>query len=281
MTSKEDMHAFQLDITDLTTTSADGTPIRITRIGRGPDVILVHGGMDDTSSWVPVATVLGRHHRCWLVHRRRADTGDDYSLDREVDDLSAVLERIGGPASVVGHSYGALIALHALLRMPALPVMAAILYEPPLIAEGPVVRGLLDPITTATERGDYAAALHSYLREFAGLTPTLAVEKSRDTWLQSQIPALLREVEMADRLKWTAETYTGITVPTLLLLGDRSAEHSNRDSTLALAKTLPAARLVGMPRHGHLAHRRDPAYVAALIRTYLADPAHTDLQAAK
>lgn len=268
------MDSFQLDINRLTVTSADGTPITVTRIGHGPDLVLVHGGMDDPSSWMPMATALGLHHRCWLLHRRRADAGDAYSLDREIDDLAAVLEKVDHPARVVAHSYGALITLQALLREPALPITAAALYEPPLTVGGPVVGDLLEPLNAAAARGDYATALHTYLRDVAGFAPAVAEEQARNTWLQSQVPALLPEIEVADRLLWTAGTYANVVVPTMLLLGGRSAEHPNRDSTLALAKVLPAARLVGMPRHGHLAHRRDPAYVAALIRSYFADPAH-------
>ncbi|MFK0249577.1 alpha/beta fold hydrolase [Amycolatopsis azurea] len=257
-------------------TSADGTPIVINQVGHGPDVVLIHGGMDDATSWLPVASSLASWgFRCWLPHRRRADTGQHYSIDREIDDLAAVLSLADGAARVIGHSYGAVIVLRALLRTPALPIKTAVLYEPPLTAGGPIVGDLLAPIADASAAGDHAAALLIYLRDVAGFTPELAEQHARCAWLQHQVPALLPEIEVADRLAWTPDIYAGITVPTMLLLGERSAPHPNRDSTLALAETLPAAHLVGMPQHGHLANRRDPTYVAALIRSYLADPGHS------
>ncbi|HET6285813.1 MAG TPA: alpha/beta hydrolase [Amycolatopsis sp.] len=257
--------------------SADGTPIMVHRVGDGSDVVLVHGGMDSSVSWMPVASSLARRgYRCWLPQRRRADTGEEYSLDREIDDLAAVLELANGAARIVGHSYGALIALRALLRTPALPIAAAVLYEPPLTADGPIVGDLLAPIAAAAAGGDHAAALLMYLRDVAGLTPEAAQRQAGNAWMQSQVPALLPEIEAADRLVWTPKTYAAIAVPTMLLLGERSAPHPNRDSTLALAQTLPASRVVRMRRHGHLAHRRAPSYVAGLIRSYLADHAHAD-----
>ncbi|WP_167406457.1 alpha/beta fold hydrolase [Amycolatopsis thailandensis] len=269
------MHSFQID--RHTVASADGTPIVVNRVGDGPDVVILHGGMDSAASWLPVASSLARRgYRCWLPHRRRADTGEDYSLEREIDDLAAVLGLADGPARIVGHSYGALIALRALLRAPALPIAAAVLYEPPLTVGGPIVGDRLTPIAAASAAGDNAAALHIYLRDVAGFTPELAEQQARNTWLQNQVPALLPEIEVADRLVWTPEAYAAIAVPTMLLLGERTAPHPNRDSTLALAETLPANRLVRMRQHGHLAHRRDHAYVAGLIRSHLADHAQPD-----
>lgn len=110
-------------------TSADGTTIASHRMGKGPHLVVVHGTGGDHSAWARTAPILAERFTLHLVDRRgRGDSGDgaQYALEREVEDVVAVVEGIGGPVHLYGHSFGGACALEAALRT---PVRSLILYE--------------------------------------------------------------------------------------------------------------------------------------------------------
>ena len=131
-----------------TVTSADGTRLAVRRVGAGDPVVLLHGTGGGLHSWAGVADLLAADHRVWLVARRGYAPSDVpagvNSFDREVADVHAVLSAVGdedgAPAHLVGASYGATLALHAVRdAVPGHPQAARslALYEPPLFASGP------------------------------------------------------------------------------------------------------------------------------------------------
>jgi len=112
--------------------SADGTPIAVEWSGEGPPVVLVAGALCDRGSTRPLAEALaGRFRVAGYDRRGRGDSGDTppYAVEREVEDLAAVLADAGGTASVYGHSSGAGLVLHAAAR--GLPIDRLVLHEPP------------------------------------------------------------------------------------------------------------------------------------------------------
>ena len=97
-------------------TSKDGTPIAYACQGSGPAVILVGGGLDDGSENVPLATELARHFTVYNYARRgRGDSGDTlpYSVEREIEDIEALIAEAGGSAHLVGVSTGGALVLEA------------------------------------------------------------------------------------------------------------------------------------------------------------------------
>jgi pimeloyl-ACP methyl ester carboxylesterase len=96
--------------------SKDGTPIAYWRSGLGTPLLLVHGTMHDRLIWTPVLCALERHVSVYVMDRRgRSDSGDApaYALEREWEDIAAVVDAIGSPVDVVGHSFGGTCALEA------------------------------------------------------------------------------------------------------------------------------------------------------------------------
>ena len=92
--------------------SKDGTRIAYERSGAGPALVLVHGTTADHTRWAPVLPMLERIFTVYAVDRRgRGQSGDaaDYSIEREYEDIAAVVSSIPGPVNLLGHSYGALI----------------------------------------------------------------------------------------------------------------------------------------------------------------------------
>ena len=153
-----------------TITSADNTPIAFERSGRGPPLVLVHGTTADHTRWAPVLPTLEEHFTVYAIDRRgRGESGDtpEYDLEREFEDVTAVVESIDEPVVLLGHSYGALCSLEAALRTDNLRRL--ILYEPPLPVSNydPDTEDVLDEMTALVDDGENEQALVQFFREIA------------------------------------------------------------------------------------------------------------------
>jgi hypothetical protein len=115
-------------------TSADGTAIGFDQCGTGPAVILVQGALMDRTdpTMSGVAVGLSRWFTVFNYDRRgHGDNGDTqpYAVERETEDLAAVIVTAGGSAAVFGGSSGAALAPRVAARNPAISKLA--LWEPP------------------------------------------------------------------------------------------------------------------------------------------------------
>jgi pimeloyl-ACP methyl ester carboxylesterase len=119
--------------------SADGTRIAFRRLGSGPAIVMVHGSIATHTAWMRVARLLAGRYTCFAMDRRgRSHSGagtSPYSIEREYEDVCAVLDAAGPGAFLAGHSFGAICALGAVLLH---PVSRLVIYEPPFPAGGPV-----------------------------------------------------------------------------------------------------------------------------------------------
>jgi pimeloyl-ACP methyl ester carboxylesterase len=150
-----------------TVVSRDGTTIAFDRLGKGPPVALVGGAAVDRSSNAPLAELLAADFTVFNIDRRgRGDSGDTppYAVDREIEDIGAVLEEAGGSAHLFGSSGGAALALEAAAG--GLPVRKLALWEPPYILDetkrppGDNVEQL-EKMIAEGRRGDAAAYFHA------------------------------------------------------------------------------------------------------------------------
>jgi pimeloyl-ACP methyl ester carboxylesterase len=118
-------------------TSRDGTPIAFDRLGDGPPVIMVCGAMCDRALMRPTAEELAKHFTVFNYDRRgRGDSADTapYAVEREIEDIGALIIEAGGTASVYGHSSGAGLVLHAAAH--GLPIAKIVLHDPPYAPDG-------------------------------------------------------------------------------------------------------------------------------------------------
>ena len=149
--------------------SKDGTAIAFDQLGQGPAIILVGGAFTDRSqpTLVQLAALLAPHFTVFNYDRRgRGDSSDTapYAVEREVEDLEALIVEAGGSAFVCGFSSGAALALAAAARGLAITKLA--LYEPPFIVDDsrpPLPRDFATQLTelvSSGRRGDAAEALH-------------------------------------------------------------------------------------------------------------------------
>ncbi|MFF8991719.1 alpha/beta fold hydrolase [Streptomyces sp. NPDC014983] len=117
---------------DKKTTSRDGTPLVYSVTGRGPVVILVSGAMSTGGTLAPLAERLADHCTAVVYDRRgRGRSGDTapYAVEREVEDLAALLDAVGGDAALFGVSSGGALALEA--SASGLPFTRTAVYEVP------------------------------------------------------------------------------------------------------------------------------------------------------
>src|SRR5690606_30206164 len=97
----------------------DGTRIGYLRLGEGPGLVFSHGSLTTGDDWLPVASRLADRFTCYVMSRRgrgRSAAGPAHSLERECEDIAAVLAEAGPGAYLLGHSYGAICALETALR---------------------------------------------------------------------------------------------------------------------------------------------------------------------
>jgi pimeloyl-ACP methyl ester carboxylesterase len=117
--------------------SSDDTTIAFERLGDSQPVIVVGGATCDRAMTRPLAEQLAQHFTVINYDRRgRGDSGDTapYAVDREIEDLGALIAEVGGTASVYGHSSGAGLALHAAAH--GLPITKLVLHDPPYAPDG-------------------------------------------------------------------------------------------------------------------------------------------------
>ena len=117
--------------------SKDGTAIAFDRSGQGPAVIVVNGALSTRVAVPPLRALLAQDFSVFAYDRRgRGDSGDTapYAVEREVEDLEALITEAGGSAFVFGHSSGAVLALEAANRLPG-KITKLALYEPPFIVD--------------------------------------------------------------------------------------------------------------------------------------------------
>src|SRR5215210_9291095 len=96
--------------------SDDGTPIAFDRSGAGPPMIVVLGSLNDRSSAASLVEALAPDFTVYAYDRRgRGDSGETppYAVDREIEDIDALISESGGSAVVYGHSSGGVLALEA------------------------------------------------------------------------------------------------------------------------------------------------------------------------
>jgi alpha-beta hydrolase superfamily lysophospholipase len=115
-----------------TVISADGTALAFDRFGDGPPIIMVVGAFNDRSTTEPLARALAQRFTVFNFDRRGRGDSDDtapYAVEREIEDLGALVAEAGGSAAVFGYSSGAVLALKAAGSGLAITKLA--LYEPP------------------------------------------------------------------------------------------------------------------------------------------------------
>ena len=153
-------------------TSSDGTTIAYWRSGTGPTLILAHGTGADHTRWRPALPSFNEHFSVCAVDRRgRGASGDSnsYSIEREYEDLAALIDSFDPPVNLLGHSYGGICALGASLLASNLDRM--MLYEPPVHVSRIYPPGLIDRLEALIAEERREEALVAFCSEVLRMSP--------------------------------------------------------------------------------------------------------------
>jgi len=214
--------------------------------GQGSPVILVLGAFNTRATGAPLAQALAAHHTVINYDRRgRGDSGDDapYAVERELEDLDALIAQVGGRAAVFGFSSGAALALAAAAHGLAITRLA--LFDLPLTLEASRDRidhaAAVDALVRAGRRGD---AVEYFQRRIVGI-PEPIVAQLRDApfrpALEAMAHTLVYELRILGDGALHLEAARAIAAPTLALVGGHSPPFM-RDTAHALAEALPDGR---------------------------------------
>ena len=240
-------------------TSKDGTPISYWQSGQGSPLVLVHGTAADHGRWAPVLTAFEQRFSVCAIDRRgrggSGDPEDHYAIEREFEDISTVVDSVGVPAVLLGHSYGVLCALETVLL--TRKVRKLVLYEPGIEVAGQEIypQEVIERLETLPGAGDREGVVATFMREVAGLPPETGEQlRSQPTWqaLVSAARTIPRELRAGKAYSLDAERFGDLGVPTLLLSGGQSPAALGKAVETA-EEALADSRIVVMAGQGHLA----------------------------
>jgi pimeloyl-ACP methyl ester carboxylesterase len=266
---------------DGTVASSDGTSIAYTCAGSGEPVVLVDGALNDRALNGPnprLAKVLASQFTVFTYDRRgRGQSGDTqpYAVEREIEDLQAIIDVAGGSAFVYGISSGGALALEAATRLSSVRRLA--LYELPFVTDDsrtPVPSDFADHMAALVGSGRPAEALRYFFTAGVALPPAMiAVMRLMPAW--SKLKALAPSLPYDARIiRGTGsggplpdDRWSSVTTPTLVISGGKSPAWM-QNSMRALAEVLPNARHRTLERQTHIVK---PKALAPVLSEFFRD----------
>ncbi|MGD9620089.1 MAG: alpha/beta fold hydrolase [Mycolicibacterium sp.] len=285
-------------------TSKDGTTIGFRQFGRGPAVVILHGGALASQHYMKLGTALADEFTVCIPDRRgrgmSGPYGPDYSINREDEDLAAVVAETGARC-VFGTADGGLFALHGSMSIPAVRKVAV--FEPVVFVGQPGLEEFKQTISRGEAlmaSGDIAGAMSSLATD-AGKDPRtqdvsaayrLLGGLATQPWacrlalwldavaargdkvpLRDLVPALIPELQQVRATEGTIEDYRRVTAECLLMCG-RGAPTLFTGTADALQRVLPQSTRVELPGCNHGAAQDqggNPAAIAEQLRLFFSD----------
>ncbi len=256
-----------------TAISRDGTPIAFERSGEGPALVLVGGALTDRRAFVNLAAALAADFTVFVYDRRgRGDSGDTppYSVQREIDDLDALVGLARSRVLVYGHSSGAALGLEAAARGVSIARLA--LYEPPFIVdtERPGLPDRVPVLAEVIAAGRRDEAVAGFLQHGLDVPPqTIDAMRTGAAWpaLESMAHTLLYDGAVMDETMRRGRglaRFADVSVPVLVMSGGASPERFRR-AAMTVAEILPDARHVVVEGQGHAV---ESAVLAPILRDF-------------
>jgi pimeloyl-ACP methyl ester carboxylesterase len=257
-----------------TVTSSDGTTIAFERSGEGPALVVVGGSLADHRFYAPLAGELAERFAVYNFDRRgRGQSGDTqpYAVEREVEDVGALVAHAGGPVFLYGHSAGSALALRAAAL--GLDVAKLVLADPPFTPRGEDDEAAKAEhaeqaarVRELNDRGDYEGSAKFFLKDY-GL-PDEELEAMFRSPAGEVMLACARALPydyavLGDGLV-PAELAAEASVPTIIL-----ADESMPGTVRALAEAMPDARVQPMEAS---AHELPPEVLAPVLKEFFGRP---------
>jgi pimeloyl-ACP methyl ester carboxylesterase len=244
--------------------SKDGTTIAYDQQGRAPAVILVNGALGYRKFKLFTALSTALSERWTVINYDRRGRGDSdeagpFAVEREIEDIAALIEAVGGRASLWGFSSGGALALRA--AGAGIGVEKLAVYEAPFVVDphdklpAPYYGQRLDQLLAAS---DQSGAVKHFMRGAMGIpAPVVAAMRLMPMWKELEANAMTLPYD------WTAlgehnmrgeplqsEEWASVTVPTLVVYGAKSPSNLQKGSR-ALAEVLPNAEVRALEGVSH------------------------------
>jgi pimeloyl-ACP methyl ester carboxylesterase len=257
-------------------TSRDGTNLGFLALGEGPTVLCIHGALATGIDWLPIARLLADRYRLVMFDRRghgASDAGaEGHTLPLEIEDVQAMLAATGPVRGILAHSFGAVVALHAVRMTIPDTVQSLVLYEPPIMLDPAHARDQLSDWGPLISAGEWEGVITSALTDFAGMTSDeiAMMRRSQRGWAStvSMAPVVAHHARMVTEVGRMVKPFEGLQQPTLLFLGEVSGKVFI-ESIDALADVIPHRRVVTLPQQAHSAMSRIPDVLADEIGSFL------------
>jgi pimeloyl-ACP methyl ester carboxylesterase len=252
-------------ISPSTVQSADGTTIAYDRLGDGPPIVLVggaiqHRAIDHTARALAERLAAADHTVVHYDRRGRGDSGDTlpYAIEREIEDLEAIIGEVGGRADVFAMSSGGALALEAAAR--GLSITKLALYEPPLmIGRGghELPSDYVARLSAMIEAGRPGDALEFFMVDAVEM-PQEMVDEMRHSPFWTVLEGIAHTLVYDGRLlehvmdgeRPPVERWASITVPAIVVDGEESPAYM-REAVQSVTDALPHAGRISLAGQTH------------------------------
>ncbi len=226
--------------------------------GSGAPIVLVPGNYSDFRIWVNQVEPFSQRGRVVAYSRRYnwpnspPGTGADGSMPRQVDDLAALIRGVGAPAHIVGHSYGATIALFLALTHPEV-IRTLVLAEPGV---PPVLENVPGTEADVKARQDFGALLAQAIasgdaeRVVKLLEDFIAPGDNLPPEIHNMFVSNVPAAKVEGSARFTCQDARSITVPTLVVTGDRSPTFYRHMAEI-VARCVTGGELARIPGASH------------------------------
>jgi acyltransferase len=239
-----------------TVRSADGTTIAYEKSGSGPPVVIVGGGLNEKAMHAELAEGLSQHFTVLNYDRRARGDSDDrldgpYTVEREIEDLAAVIEAANEPCFVFANCTGGMVAVPAAAS--GVPMAKLAMYEPPYGAP-PVPDGYMDQLAELLRERRHTEAVAHFLKYAQFIDAEIEHLQDHPIWpaFEAMAPSMLYDAILcATGTRIPTEQLAQIRVPSLVLGGKESPDWMLNNCG-AVAGGIPEGHFVTMESAGHL-----------------------------
>lgn len=252
--------------------------------GTGPGVVCTHSNASNSGQWRGLMDLLAPAFRVFAPDSYDSGKSPAWPSDRvislrdEVALIEPVLARAGSPLALVGHSYGAAVALIAALANPG-RVRAMALYEPTLFAlldaeapppnEAEGIRNAVANAGIALDAGNKDAAAEQFIDYWMGAGAWKNTPDQRKPPIAASVTNVRRWAHALFTEPTPLAAFRALNIPVLYMVGKRSTPSAHGVARL-LANELPQVELVEFEDLGHMGPVTDPETVNEVIARFLA-----------
>lgn len=233
-------------------TSKDGTKIAYEKTGQGPAIILVDGALCHRGfgPMRPLAKLLSADFSVLAYDRRgRGESGDTqpFALEREIEDIEALISEAGGSAFVYGASSGGALGIHAAAQLPSIKKFA--MYEAPFNDDPDAVKNFkdyakkLNELLAQGQQGEAVKLFMAFVGTPKGMIDNMA-QSPMSVALEAVAPTLAYDAAAMGDGSVPVELITTITIPMLAMAGTIAMTGGPgpafmRDTAQAITKAAP------------------------------------------